>query len=255
MSAPQPQPAELLELTRHAAAVGADIISQPLSRTDVVQKGHPGDIVTHLDVAAERRIREIIAAARPQDRVSGEELDDDGDDEALFRWSIDPLDGTTNRVKGLPFYATSVAVQSVATGEWLAGAVHAPELQREYFAARGGGAWLSSRVGVERLLGPDPEAGTRLLGTGLSYDESVRAAQLDELGRHMRHFDDMRSLGSAALGLCAVADGSVDAFIESDLYEFDWAAAALIAEEAGAAVTRPEQHRGGILAHFGAPFC
>lgn len=249
-----PPTAELLELARRAAADGAKIISQHLSREDVTVKGRPGDIVTRLDVSAERRVREVIGAARPADRIVGEELEDAGGQDAPLRWSIDPLDGTTNRVKGLPFYASSVAVQATETGEWLAGVVHAPELGREYFAVQGGGAWVSTGAGVEQLHGPDPDAGTRLLGTGLSYDASVRVAQLADLGRHMRHFDDMRSLGSAALGLCAVAEGSVDAFLESDLYEFDWAAAALIAEEAGATVERPGQHRGGILAYFGTDF-
>ncbi|MBK0418774.1 inositol monophosphatase [Leucobacter sp. CSA1] len=254
MTAPLPTVTELLDLARHAAEAGAHVIGRPLPRDSVVTKGAPGDIVTQLDVAAERRVREFLLEARPHDRVVGEELDDAGAPDASLRWSIDPLDGTTNKVKGLPFYATSVAVQSTATGEWLAGAVHAPELSKEYFAARGQGAWVKFGGRVERLSGPAPDAGTRLLGTGLSYDSSVRTTQLADLSHYMDHFDDMRSLGSAALGLCAVADGSVDAFLESDLYEFDWAAAALIAEEAGASVERPAQHRGGILAYFGPDF-
>lgn len=254
MTAPLPPISELLDLARAAAEEGAEVIGRGLDRDGVMTKGGPGDVVTQLDLLAERRIREVILEARPADRLVGEELDDAGAADAPLRWSIDPLDGTTNKVKGFPYYASSVAVQSTATGAWLAGAVHAPELGREYFAARGEGAWVQTRGGRERLSGPAGGAAPRVLGTGLSYDTPTRAAQLVDLGAFMRHFDDMRSVGSAALGLCAVADGSVDAFLESDLYEFDWAAGALIAEEAGAVVERPGQHRGGIVAYFGSDF-
>lgn len=254
MTTSQPVTAELLELARYSAAQGAEVISHTLSREDIAVKEHPGDIVTQLDVTAEHRIRDIITVARPADRVVGEELSDAGALDAAFRWSLDPLDGTTNRVKGLPFYAASVAVQSTVDGEWLAGVVNAPELKKEYYAMRGEGAWVSTGAGTKQLRGPNPGAGNRLLSTGFSYDPSVRATQLLDLSRYMAHFDDMRSLGSAALGLCAVAEGSVDAFIESDLYEFDWAAAALIAEEAGAVVERPGGYRGGIVAYFGMDF-
>lgn len=254
MASSLPAVSELLNIARRAAADGAQVIRRPLSRDRVATKGVTGDVVTELDVLAERRIRKILIGARPEDRVVGEELTDAGAPNAELRWSVDPLDGTTNKVKGLPHYASSVAVQSTSTGAWLAGAVHAPELGKEYFAARGEGAWVKSSRGIERLTGPDDGAAPRLLGTGFSYDSSARTTQFADLSAHMRHFDDMRSLGSAALGLCAVADGSVDAFVESDLYEFDWAAAALIAEEAGATVTRPEQHRGGIVAYFGTDF-
>lgn len=249
-----PAPIELLDLARTAAGEGARAIGIPLPPGDVTTKGAPGDVITQLDVTAERLIRDVIRRARPDDLVVGEELQDAGASDAALRWCIDPLDGTTNKVKGLPFYASSVAVQSTATGEWLAGAVNAPALGREYFAACGGGAWVRSGDGTVRLAGPDPAAAVRLLGTGLSYDRGVRTDQLLALSAQMDRFDDMRSVGSAALGLCLVADGSLNAFLESDLYEFDWAAGALIAQEAGAAVERPSTHRGGIVAYFGEDF-
>ena len=126
-------------------------------------------------------------------------------------------------------------------GDWLAGVVHAPALVRVYSAARGHGAWLAEHGNVRQLTGPDPERVGKLLGTGFSYDAGVRSEQYAALARLAGEFADVRRLGSAALDLCMVADGSLDAYIERGLNEYDYAAGALIAEEAGVPVQRPPQ--------------
>ncbi len=239
----------LLRVARAAARKAAKIISGAMDSDRVVTKNFPGDLVTHLDVSAEKAIRDVLARARPDDLIVGEELDDSGLAGTGIRWSIDPIDGTSNRVKGSPLYAVSIAAKDLAQGRWLVGVVHAPDLGREYYASRGCGSWLS-RAGAPptRLRGPAAGSGSRLLGTGFSYDPAMRVEQLSALAERMSSFDDLRSIGSAALGLCAVADGSFDAFVETDLYEFDWAAGALIAEEAGVSVARPDTQRGAIFA-------
>src|SRR5690606_6990821 len=122
-------------------------------------------------------------------------------------------------------------------------------LDKEYFAMRGDGAWMSHAGKTVRITGPDPDSQTILFGTGFSYDPESRAKQYAALPKLMEQFTDLRSVGSAALGLCLAAEGAVDAFVESDLYEFDWAAGAVIAEEAGLIVHRPETFRGGISAY------
>lgn len=246
----------LLRLARDAARRGADIISRQLDPDDVSSKsgaGRSGDVVSRLDVEAERAIRSLLNQARPDDRIVGEELEDSGAADARISWSIDPLDGTSNKVKGLPFYCASVAARDTRAGHWLVGAINAPEIGTEHYASRGGGAWLVTATGTRRLHGPDPDSQVRLLGTGFSYDERHRAEQVRRLTDRMPAFDDLRSLGSAALALCNVADGSLDAFIETDLQEHDWAAGALIAEEAGATVQRPPGYRGPVVAHFDIP--
>lgn len=241
---------DVLQLARAAAHAGARVIGQELKPDGVQTKSAPGDVVSHLDVAAEREIRRIIDAQRPDDLVVGEELAESGTADAALRWSIDPLDGTSNRVKGSPYYATSIGVQSLDDGAWLVGVVHAPELGREYYAVRGAGAWIETRGIRRRATGPAADPGVRLLGTGFSYDLAMREGQFAAIPELMQGFDDLRSFGSAALGLCCVAEGSVDAFVETDLYEHDWAAGALIAEEAGATVVRPPAFRGAINAFF-----
>jgi myo-inositol-1(or 4)-monophosphatase len=250
----------LLTVARRAAAAGAAVLGGRDSgvllpaQDGAETKSSGSDWVTEFDLAAERAVRSVLAAERPNDIVTGEEQGTSRVAEPSgFRWSIDPLDGTTNFIRDIVYYATSVAVAD-ADGQWLAGVVNAPALGREYWAVRGGGAWrldrAAGRAGDERdtepwprrLGGPAPGrdvAGSALLATGFSYDPAVRAEQAAALPGLMAGFGDMRRLGSAALDLCLVADGTHDAYGERGLNEHDFAAGALIAEEAGCWVRRP----------------
>ncbi|MEC5200228.1 myo-inositol-1(or 4)-monophosphatase [Arthrobacter sp. PL16] len=233
----------LLHLARQAAAAGAGVLARrDPAALAATTKSSDSDWVTAFDVAAEQAVRGVIADSRPHDIITGEELGTTvppgtPDDADRIRWSIDPLDGTTNFIRGIVYYGTSVAA-AAADGTWLAGVVHAPALGRVYWACRGGGAWLSDHGTVRRLTGPTAGRG-RLLATGFSYEPATRAAQVGELPGLLDGFGDLRRLGSAALDLCMVADGSLDAFVERGLNEHDLAAGALIAEEAGVTVHRP----------------
>ncbi|MGV0111868.1 inositol monophosphatase family protein [Arthrobacter sp. CP30] len=234
----------LLHLARQAAAAGAAVLARrDPSAFKAGSKSSDSDWVTAFDVAAERAVRGVITDSRPHDIITGEELGTTvppGPAAASdrMRWSIDPLDGTTNFIRGIVYYGTSVAVAD-ANGEWLAGVVHAPALRRVYWASRGGGAWLNDDGAVRRLSGPIAGRGG-LLATGFSYDPSTRSDQVRELADLLDGFGDLRRLGSAALDLCLVADGTLDAFVERGLNEHDYAAGALIAAEAGVAVRRPD---------------
>ena len=205
---------------------------------DVSNKGDAGDWVTAFDVAAEAAVRDVITAARPRDIITGEEggtvlpATPSG-----YRWSIDPLDGTTNFIRNIVYYATSVAVAD-PDGVWLAGVVNAPALGRTYYASRGHGAWLEENGQRTRSAARCPAAPAR------SWPPA--SATIPPCGRSRRPasaamdgFADVRRLGSAALDLCLVADGTHDAYGERGLNEHDFAAGALIAEEAGCWVRRP----------------
>jgi myo-inositol-1(or 4)-monophosphatase len=128
---------------------------------------------------------------------------------------------------------------AVSDGVWRAGVLHAPALGRVYSASRGQGAWLEQDGKRVQLTGPVPGRTGQLLSTGFSYDPEVRAEQFAALGGFVDGFADVRRLGSAALDLCMVADGTHDAFGERGLNEHDFSAGALIAEEAGCWVRRP----------------
>ncbi|VXC62849.1 Inositol-1-monophosphatase [Arthrobacter sp. 9AX] len=233
-------PAALLEVAKQAAAAGARVLAgRNADALRASTKGEAGDWVTAFDIAAENAVRDVIAAARPGDSITGEEHGTTRPaDPTGYRWSIDPLDGTTNFIRNIVYYGTSVAVAD-ADGAWLAGVVNAPALGRIYYAARGQGAWLEEAGTLTRLEGPVPGRKGQILATGFSYDPGVRSEQAGQLAELLEGFADVRRLGSAALDLCMVADGTHDAFGERGLNEHDFSAGALIAEEAGCWVRRP----------------
>ncbi len=236
----QVSPAGLLEVAKRAAAAGAAVLAgRSAEALHASNKGDAGDWVTAFDVAAEHAVRDVISASRPNDSITGEEHGTTRPAAATgYRWSIDPLDGTTNFIRNIVYYGTSVAVAD-ADGVWLAGVVNAPALGRVYYAARGGGAWLEEYGALTRLQGPVPGRKGQILATGFNYDPQVRSEQAAQFAELLEGFADVRRLGSAALDLCLVADGTHDAFGERGLNEHDFAAGALIAEEAGCWVRRP----------------
>ncbi|WP_051479277.1 inositol monophosphatase family protein [Arthrobacter sp. H5] len=232
---------EILHVARQAAEAGAAVLRKRSAGViGARNKSSDSDWVTDFDMAAERAVRDVIWRTRPHDAITGEEYGTTVPAGAPsgIRWSIDPLDGTTNFIRNIVYYGTSVAAVN-DNGEWLAGVVDAPALDRVYWAARGQGAWLRERGSVRQLSGPDPQQTGALIGSGFTYTAQRRGKQLLELGSLMEGHGDLRRIGSAALDLCMVADGTLDSFAERGLNEHDWAAAALIAEEAGAVVLRP----------------
>jgi myo-inositol-1(or 4)-monophosphatase len=222
---------ELLALARSAAlAAGRELLERRGGALTVDTKSSATDPVTSADKAAQRAIASVITAARPGDALTGEEgLRRSGTSGA--RWIIDPLDGTVNYLYGRDEWAVSVAVRD-ASG-LVAGVVHAPALGATFTAVRGQGAWLGER----RLAVRDTaDLSTAIVGTGFSYRADGRRSQAAVLRRLLPRIADIRRGGSAALDLAAVASGTLDAFYEDDLEEWDWAAGALLASEAGAVV-------------------
>lgn len=236
---------ELLDCALEAANAGAaELMKRFGGPLDIQSKTSAEDKVTDADLASENIVRAVIAKLRPEDSISGEELDEQVGAHAKVRWSIDPLDGTVNYTRGIPYFACSVGAQDLETGQWVAGAVVAPALGVTYFAQRGGGAWITRVLGenqhTTQIFGPPADRQTKILATGFSYSGEERALQFVKLNQMMPEFVDVRRMGSAALDACMVADGTVDVYYEKHIKEHDWAAALLIAEEAGQKVKRPQ---------------
>jgi myo-inositol-1(or 4)-monophosphatase len=207
--------------------------SADVARDGVMTKSTRTDVVTASDHALESLIRARLAALRPADAVVGEEQ---GGARAATDtvWVIDPIDGTVNFLYGLPWYAISLA--AVQDGSTVAGAVLEPESRRLWSAARDGGATCDGR----RLrVSGTTELELTMLATGFSYSAQRRTRQINMISGMLPHVRDVRRAGSAALDLCAVAAGWVDGYIEHGSNWWDWAAAALIATEAGAVVRVP----------------
>lgn len=152
-------------------------------------------------------------------------------------WIVDPIDGTVNFLYGLP--VVSVSIAATLGGEIVAGAVADTRSGQVYSARRGGGA----RLGDSTLSVSNPaDLSTALIGTGFAYDAEIRREQAQVLTQLLPTCRDIRCMGSAALNLCFVGAGLLDGYFERDIKLYDYAAGALIASEAGAAVTtRNEQ--------------
>jgi len=199
----------------------------------VTTKSTPTDVVTASDHALEALIRERLGQLRPGDAVLGEEHGSTAGDTATS-WVVDPIDGTVNFLYGMPWYGISLA--AVRDGASVAGAVIEPEAGRLWSAAVGEGATCDGRpLRVSRAT----DLSLALVGTGFSYRAERRIRQVRMIGGMLPHVRDVRRAGSASLDLCAVAAGWADAYLEHGCNWWDWAAAALIATEAGAVVRTP----------------
>lgn len=227
---------------RRAEVFGAEGGSQAPDSGAVRSKSTPTDPVTVVDTETERLLRDRLAQLRPGDPILGEEgggpADPSGTPAGSVTWVLDPIDGTVNFVYGVPAYAVSVGAQ--VDGESVAGAVADVVGNRVYSAALGLGAQVTDDSGTQLLQSSAvDDLSMALLGTGFGYSRQRRAAQAALLARMLPVVRDVRRIGSAALDLCMVASGRLDAYYEHGLQVWDRAAGALIAAEAGARVVLP----------------
>ena len=225
---------------RRAEVFGTDAGSDDSGA--VRSKSTPTDPVTVVDTETERLLRDRLAELRPGEPILGEEgggpADPAGTPAGSVTWVLDPIDGTVNFVYGIPAYAVSVGAQ--INGESVAGAVADVVANRVYSAALGLGAHVTDDERTQPLRSAAvDDLSMALLGTGFGYSRQRRAAQAALLARMLPVVRDVRRIGSAALDLCMVASGRLDAFYEHGLPVWDRAAGALIAAEAGARVVLP----------------
>jgi len=227
-----PDPAALLDLAvRAARAAGQELLGRYGDVQGLATKSSATDPVTDADRASERLLTEMITAERPQDGLLGEEGAARPSDSGLI-WVVDPLDGTVNYLYELGNWAVSVAVEDRDGA--VVGVVHDPVAARTFTAVRGGGARLDG--GTLRVNDPVPMH-RALVGTGFGYLPERRATQGALVARLLPQIRDIRRYGSAALDLCAVAAGHLDAYFEEGVQRWDVAAGGLVAREAGAVMT------------------
>lgn len=234
---------EILKTT--ALEAGALVRKGFYASKQVTHKGTV-DLVTQYDLAAEQFIIEKLRTAFPEHTLVGEETHR-GDygtafDKAIY---IDPIDGTTNFVHGLPHVAVSLGVYE--HGEGVMGVVYNPILDELFCAIRGQGAHLN---GQAIHVSTQDTLQQALIATGFPYSKVERGADFDwvmsAMGKMLPHVRDIRRLGSAALDLCSVARGTMDGYYEICLKPWDAAAGIIIAREAGAIVTSVD----GAPIHF-----
>jgi myo-inositol-1(or 4)-monophosphatase len=251
-----PDARELLRMAVDAAAEAGRLLAswRGDGRPEVVQtKSSPTDVVTEMDRRSEALITGRIRAVRPGDAILGEEggqtagaaaIGDQGSGafgSGQVRWVIDPLDGTVNYLYGLRDWAVSIAAE--VDGVVVAGVVEVPRAGERFTAVAGQGAWLyregvssESGTGTALRCNAGVTLAQALVGTGFGYEAERRQVQGEVVAAVLPHVRDTRRGGSAAVDLCSVAAGRLDAFYERGLHPWDFAAGGLVAREAGAQV-------------------
>jgi len=196
-----------------------------------VTKKSPRDLVTEADVAVEAFLKEKLTHEYPQFGFWGEESGQTENQSS--RWIVDPIDGTHSFTKGQYFWSISVALE--IDQELVFGAVYVPTVDDYYSAQKGKGAFKN---GEPTLVSSEDKLGDSMIATGFACLRNyLTDNNLERFCRIAQKTTGQRRFGSAAMDICMVADGQVDAFWEQELNLYDIAAGALIAQEAGATVT------------------
>ena len=243
--------ANLNLMIKAARKAGKSLVKdfREVENLQVSTKG-PGDFVTKADREAERLIKEDLLGGRPTYGWLGEETGGTPGEDPTRRWIVDPLDGTTNFLHGMPHWAVSIALEH--KGEIVSAVVYDPAKDEMFYAEKGQGCWLNDsrrlRVSGRKVM---QEA---VFATGVPFGaKSTLPATLQDLARLMPTCAGVRRWGAAALDLAYVAAGRYDGFWERELQPWDIAAGILLVKEAGGFV-EPIREGDDILAK-GAVIC
>ena len=226
--------ANLNLMIKAARKAGRSLVKdfREVENLQVSSKG-PGDFVSRADREAERIIKEELLGARPTYGWLGEETGGQDGADPTRRWIVDPLDGTTNFLHGMPHWAVSIALEH--KGEIVSGVVFDAAKDELFWAEKGAGAWMNDRrlrVSGRRHL---HEA---VFATGIPFGaKSTLPAMMQDLARLMPACAGVRRWGAAALDLAWVAAGRFDGFWERELHAWDIAAGLILVKEAGGFVS------------------
>ena len=230
-----------LDVALEATATAGEIIRGGWdSDRQITFKGR-ADIVTDIDVAAEKAVLEILTSAFPQFGILAEESQPVAG-ESPYRWVVDPLDGTRNYAQSIPHFCTIVAL---AEGDDIvAGVVYDPVREETFTAAKGQGAFLN---GAPITVSETTEIARSLLSFDLGYVDEKAGLAIDMLRSLWPGMYSVRMMGSAGLGLAYAASGRVDLFFHHSLSPWDVAAGLVLAEEAGGRVVDRQGNKAGLF--------
>jgi myo-inositol-1(or 4)-monophosphatase len=223
----------LLDVAKEAAVAGGKLGRERFHQPLQISKKGLRDLVTDADVAAQQVITGLIHERFPEHGFLVEEESDLPAERPLI-WVVDPIDGTTNYSRNQPIFCVSVAAVSLVDGKPLAGAIYDPMQDELFSAAAGQGAWLNGR----RLrVSPVATLAEAVVGLDWSRNHRTRRSTAEVVTYLADHAFTLRAIGSAALAMAWVAAGRLDAYLNYNLYAWDFAAAQLLAEEAGGELT------------------
>jgi myo-inositol-1(or 4)-monophosphatase len=222
---------ELMQVAVRAAKAAGDHAQNNRARRKEVNESFAHDVKLVLDMEAQKAAEEVIFSTYPDHAILGEE-EEIPNDAADYEWVIDPIDGTMNFSHGFEYWCSSVAVRQGQT--IIAGCVYAPQLNALYTAHHKGEATLN---GETIRISAEDQLKNSLIMTGISKEMETAPEFHFQLFKALElNTKKVRINGAAALDLCKVADGTGDGFYESGIYLWDYAAAGLIAQQAGASL-------------------
>ncbi|WP_102868859.1 inositol monophosphatase family protein [Pseudovibrio exalbescens] len=225
----------LLNVMVQAASKAGRSLARDFGEIETLQvsrKG-PGDFVSQADHRAEKIVREELQKARPKFGFLMEESGEIESQDGQHRWIVDPLDGTTNFLHGIPIFAVSIALER--QGQIVAGVIYNPIMDELYTAERGAGAFLNDR---RMRVAQRKDMSDCVIGTGIPFiGAGDHGRTLREIRYVMGEVAGIRRCGAAAIDLAWVAAGRLDAFWENGLKPWDMAAGLLMIREAGGFVT------------------
>jgi myo-inositol-1(or 4)-monophosphatase len=227
---------EYLRICEKAVRAGGAVVQNWVGKFAVSKKG-PADLVTQADFASQEAIAQVVLTAFPEHLLIGEEnsFSPSGRSDSPYRWIVDPLDGTTNYVHGIPHYAISVALER--QGDLLVGAVWDPVLQECFTAAKGRGAWLNGQpIRASRVDQIAEALGVVGFPPGMRRD----APDLRVFLEAVLACQSVHRSGSSALNLCYLAAGRYDVYWTFSTHVWDVAAGVLLLREADGAICRPD---------------
>jgi myo-inositol-1(or 4)-monophosphatase len=231
------KPSEYQKICEHAARVGGRVLRDMLGKVAVREKGR-ADLVTDADFAAQKAIREIVLGAFPDHVFLGEEAEEMQNAERKmphgFRWIVDPLDGTTNFVHGVPLFASSVALAH--GNDVICGTVYNPILEECFTAARGEGAFLNGKP----IRTSNVAEFTDALAS-VSFPTTTQSDSPDLLAflKLMPETQAIRRTGSTAINLAYIAAGRFDLMTCYGSNAWDVAAGVILVQEAGGVISDP----------------
>lgn len=223
-----------------AAKSAGKVILKNYRKPGKIRLKAPRSLVTKADILSEQIIIKTIRKKFPRHNFLTEESDFI-DNKSKFTWVIDPIDGTTNFVSGIPQFAVSIALAK--NNDIVMGVVYNPYTDDIYLAEKGKGSYLNNkrlRVSTKKLFKES------ILGFSLPSDIGIARKSLSILGRNYGTFRALRNSGSAALNLCYVADKKFDLYFTRNLNSWDIAAAKLVVEEAGGKTTNIDNNKWDI---------
>lgn len=227
----------MLNIALRAARKAGEIIARATEQVDTleVKEKNANDFVTEIDQQAEREVIYHLSKAHPDHGFFGEEGGQQGNVNSDYQWIIDPLDGTTNFIHGIPHFAVSLAC--LFKGQLQHAVVLDPIRREEFTASRGKGAQLNGR---RMRISSRKSLDGALIGTGIPFksrSESHIPAYVQSLEAVAKQTAGIRRAGAASLDLAYVAAGRMDAFWEIGLSQWDMAAGVLLIRESGGLVS------------------